>query len=113
MRRLLTLLSALSLLLCGAAGVMWWRSGRHAPLDEDRISWLTSSGDRMTIRSDAGRVTLFEPPAWNGEAVAQWPWCREGWWGRTLATVEVVLADADAAVVTELLDQAHARTTGG
>lgn len=43
------------------------------------------------------------------EAVARWPWCREGWWGTTLATVEVVLADADAVVVTELLDQAHAR----
>ena len=43
------------------------------------------------------------------EAVAQWPWCREGWWGKTLATVEVVLADADAVVVTELLDEAHAR----
>lgn len=37
------------------------------------------------------------------------PWCHEGWWGKTLATVEVVLADADAVVVTELLDQAHAR----
>ena len=45
------------------------------------------------------------------EAVAQWPWCREGWWGSTLATVEVVLADADAVVVTELLDEAHARAT--
>ena len=43
------------------------------------------------------------------EAVAQWPWCREGWWGTTLSTVEVVLADADAVVVTELLDEAHAR----
>ena len=40
------------------------------------------------------------------EAVAEWPWCREGWWGKTLATVEVVLADADAVVVTELLDEA-------
>ena len=45
------------------------------------------------------------------EAVAEWPWCREGWWGKTLATVEVVLADADAVVVTELLDEAHARAT--
>ena len=47
------------------------------------------------------------------EAVAEWSWCHEGWWGKSLRTVEVVLADADAAVVTELLDQAHARTTGG
>lgn len=46
------------------------------------------------------------------EAVAEWPWCREGWWGKTLSTVEVVLADADAVAVTELLDQAHARAVG-
>jgi hypothetical protein len=46
------------------------------------------------------------------EAVARWPWCREGWWGKTLSTVEVVLADADAVVVAELLDQAHARASG-
>ena len=46
------------------------------------------------------------------EAVAEWPWCREGWWGRTLATVEVVLAEADVVVVTELLDEGHARATG-
>jgi hypothetical protein len=45
------------------------------------------------------------------EAVAEWPWCREGWWGTTLSTVEVVLSDADAAAVTELLDEAHARAT--
>ena len=43
------------------------------------------------------------------EAVAESPWCREGWWGRTLATVEVVLVDADAVVVTDLLDEAYAR----
>ena len=42
-------------------------------------------------------------------AVARWAWCREGWWGKTLATVEVLLVDADPAVVTELLDEAHAR----
>jgi hypothetical protein len=43
------------------------------------------------------------------EAVARSAWCREGWWGKTLATVEVILADADPVVVTELLDEAHAR----
>ncbi len=53
------------------------------------------------------RVMLEEEPI--RAAVAQWPWCREGWWGKRLMTVEVVLADADAAAVTELLDQAHAR----
>jgi hypothetical protein len=72
-RRLLTLLSAFSLLLCSAAGVMWWRSWWHPAAEEDRLSWLTSGGDRMTIRSDAGRVTLFEPPAGNLDAVAQLP----------------------------------------
>ena len=43
------------------------------------------------------------------EAVAEWPWCREGWWGKKLATVEVLLADAKADVVAELLAEAHAR----
>lgn len=43
------------------------------------------------------------------EAVAEHAWCREGWWGKRLATVEVVLADADPALVTELLDEGHAR----
>ncbi len=43
------------------------------------------------------------------EAVAENPWCREGWWGKTLSTVEVVLADADARIVAELLADAHAR----
>jgi hypothetical protein len=72
-RRLLTFLAAISLLMCVAAGVLWWRSWHHAVLDEDRYSWLTSRGDRCTIRSDAGRVTLFEPPVGNPEAVAQLP----------------------------------------
>jgi hypothetical protein len=41
--------------------------------------------------------------------VAEWPWCREGWWGKRLMTVEVVLADADASSVAELLADGHAR----
>jgi hypothetical protein len=44
-------------------------------------------------------------------AAARWPWCREGWWGKQLATVEVDLAEADAGAVTELLDEGHARAT--
>jgi len=43
------------------------------------------------------------------EAVAQWPWCREGWWGKGLLTVEVALADAEADAVAELLADGHAR----
>ena len=42
------------------------------------------------------------------EAGAEWPWCREGWWGKRLITVEVVLADADASSVAELLADGHA-----
>ena len=45
------------------------------------------------------------------DAAARWPWCREGWWGKRLMTVEVVLAEADAGAVTELLDEGHARAT--
>jgi len=43
------------------------------------------------------------------EAVAQWPWCREGWWGKNLMTVEVVLADAEPDAVAELLADGHLR----
>ncbi len=64
-----------------------------------------------TMPSDGILRVMLEPESIR-EAVAQWPWCHEGWWGKTLATVEVVLADADAVVVTELLDQAYIRATG-
>ena len=46
------------------------------------------------------------------EAVAEWPWCREGWWGKRLMTVEVVLAVAEADAVAELLAEGHARAAG-
>lgn len=46
------------------------------------------------------------------EAVAEWHWCREGWWGDRLMTVEIVLADAEPDAVAELLDEAHARARG-
>ena len=61
--------------------------------------------------ADVLRVML-EPDSIRA-AVEQWPWCREGWWGSRLMTVEVLLADADAVAVTELLDEAHARAVGG
>ncbi|MFL6170492.1 MAG: hypothetical protein ACJ711_12540 [Ornithinibacter sp.] len=63
-----------------------------------------------TMPSDGILRVMLEPESIR-EAVAEWPWCREGWWGKTLSTVEVVLADADVAVVTELLDEAHARAS--
>jgi hypothetical protein len=63
-----------------------------------------------TLPTEEVLRVMLEPESIR-EAVAEWPWCREGWWGTTLSTVEVVLADADAAAVTELLDEAHARAT--
>ena len=59
---------------------------------------------------DVLRVMLDEGPI--REAVAEWSWCREGWWGKRLATVEVVLADAQPGVVAELLADGHARASG-
>jgi hypothetical protein len=63
-----------------------------------------------TLPTEEVLRVMLEPESIR-EAVAEWPWCREGWWGRTLSTVEVVLADADAGVVTVLLDEAHARAS--
>ena len=56
-RRLLTLCSALSLLLCVAVCVLWVRSYGRA----DRVSRVVNR-DRHTVRSDGGRLTLFSPP---------------------------------------------------
>jgi hypothetical protein len=61
-----------------------------------------------TLPTDDVLRVMLEPDSIR-EAVARWSWCREGWWGTTLATVEVVLAQADAVAVSELLDQGHAR----
>ena len=63
-----------------------------------------------TLPTDEILRVMLEPESIR-EAVAEFPWCREGWWGKTPATVEVVLADAEAAAVTELLDEGHARAT--
>jgi hypothetical protein len=60
--RLFTFASAVSLLLCIAAAVLWWRSWHHAPQYEDRISWLKGNGDRLTVRSERGRIVLYVPP---------------------------------------------------
>jgi len=75
-------------------------------------SFRTGARGRIfaTLPTDDILRVMLEPESIR-EAVAQWRWCREGWWGTTLSTVEVVLADADAAGVTELLDEAHARAT--
>jgi hypothetical protein len=68
-----------------------------------RILATLPTADVLRVMLDEGGIR---------EAVAQWPWCSEGWWGRRLATVEVRLADADPDAVAGLLEEAHARATG-
>src|SRR4051812_17291715 len=60
-RLLFAVAAAVSALLCGAACVLWGRRYRHAPGDDDHISWV-QSGSRYTVRSMAGRLTLYAPP---------------------------------------------------
>ena len=43
------------------------------------------------------------------EAVARWPWCREGWWGRTLATVEVLARSRELAASNNELRAANVK----
>ena len=68
-----------------------------------RIFATLPTADVLRVMLDEGEIR---------EAVAEWTWCREGWWGRRLATVEVVLADAAPDAVAELLADGHARATG-
>jgi hypothetical protein len=59
LRRLFTVLSALSLLLCVAVVAVWVRgaSGR-----KDAVSWATAGGRRWDVRSDGGiRVVCADP----------------------------------------------------
>ena len=65
-----------------------------------RIFATLPTDDLLRVMLDEGAIH---------EAVAEWPWCREGWWGKTLMTVQVDLADADPDAVAELLADAHAR----
>jgi hypothetical protein len=67
-RRLFTILSALSLLLCVATTVLWVRSNRHESMGQDTWSWLSKAGPRYTVRSDSGRIALVVPPAYNPAA---------------------------------------------
>ncbi|MEO7422553.1 MAG: hypothetical protein ABIU87_09170 [Ornithinibacter sp.] len=67
---------------------------------KQRIFATLPTADVLRVMLDEGGIR---------EAVGANTWCREGWWGRTLSTVEVVLADADAGIVAELLAEGHAR----
>jgi YjbR protein len=56
---------------------------------------------------DEGHLRVMLPEDDIRAAVAEWPdWCSEQWWGKRLAAVRVSLADCDADVVAELLEDA-------
>ena len=74
-----------------------FRTGRRG-----RIFATLPTDDILRVMLDEGSIR---------EAVAEWPWCREGWWARSVATVEVVLADAEPGVVEELLADGRARAS--
>ena len=56
---------------------------------------------------DDEQLRVMLPEEEIAAAVAEWPWCEEQWWGRTLAAVRVRLAECDPGVVAELLEDAY------
>ena len=72
-----------------------FRTGAHG-----RIFATLPAVEVLRVMLDEGAIR---------EAVAEWPWCREGWWGKKLMTVEVLLAEAEADAVAELLADGHLR----
>ena len=64
MRRLLNLLTVLSLLMCVAVCVLWVRSYAGSIGADDHVSeYLTTFKGRHTVRAERGRLTLYAPPA--------------------------------------------------
>src|SRR4051794_30420567 len=61
LRRLFTIVSALSLLLLLATCVLWVRSYGHPTNGEDQAS-VVWRGSRHTLRSSGGALTWFRPP---------------------------------------------------
>jgi hypothetical protein len=55
---------------------------------------------------DAAHLRVMLPEGDIREAVAEWPWCDEVWWGAKLSAVQVTLSECDAEVVAELLQDA-------
>jgi len=55
---------------------------------------------------DQGHLRVMLPEGEVRAAAEEWPWCEELWWGKRLSAVQVILGDCDAAVVTELLEDA-------
>lgn len=57
---------------------------------------------------DQETLRVMLPEGQIREAVTEFPdWTAESWWGKRLAALGVSLADADAAVVAEWLQDAH------
>ena len=66
-RRLFTLLSALSLLLCVAVVAAWVRNARGT---KDAVSWAAAGGGRWDVRSDGGIRVVRADPWPRGERLA-------------------------------------------
>jgi hypothetical protein len=69
LRRFVAIVVLSLLLICAASATLWFRSWHHARLEEDHV-WFTWSGERLTLRSDNGSVTMFVAPAGNPDAAA-------------------------------------------
>lgn len=76
----------------------------------DRTSFRVRGKIFATALPDDDHVHIFVSDDDVNAAVAEWPsWCEELWWGKKLSGVRVRLADADPAIVGELLSDAWAR----
>jgi hypothetical protein len=76
----------------------------------DRTSFRVRGKIFATALPGEGHVNVLVSDDEARAAVAEWPsWCEELWWGKKLSGVRVRLADADAAVVGELLSDAWRR----
>ena len=76
----------------------------------ERTSFRVRGKIFATALAGDGHVNVFVSDDDAHAAVAEWPsWCLELWWGKRLSGVRVRLADADPAVVRELLSDAWRR----
>jgi hypothetical protein len=82
-RRLLNLLTALSLLLCGAVGALWVRS--H--FAEDQGAWTTSATRRLGFVSSLGRVKVWHGTILRPGAASYGP--AGGWFSSDRASREL------------------------
>jgi YjbR len=70
----------------------------------DSVSFRIRGRIFATLPAPGDRAHIFVPESDVHEAVAEHPaWCEELWWGKKLSGLRILLAEADPAVVTELL----------